>query len=478
VAKQLYLWADAASGAFLVLMIASAPWLFGATERWSMNLLNGLGFAAGILLALKWLLRWSSGALAVDQLLARNDPGIRPGLYIVRAMAVLTAAVLFYVLISALNARATFVPGELRFEYHRYLPWLPFTYDSTLTWRAFWNYLALACAFWAVRDWLLHPARPQEPGRRFPERFRALFWLIAINTTALALEGIFQKLAGADKLLWLRFPYEERADLMFGPFAFRDNAAQYFNLAWPAILGFWWLSREEARGRAGDGPKVGGGPHIFLLLCTVLIAAAPMIATSASGTLLLAVLLGLVLFLFFLSRRGNWRSRCSIALVCAAVVALGGALGWDQLAPRLRELFTTPYANPSEVYENAKQMALDYPLYGTGPGSFRAIYHLYRVDPQQSWQAFLHDDWLETRVTFGWAGSMFVLCLLCLGLTRWFVPGGVSASWEFVALLWAAVGGCLAVAKFSFPLQVYSILLLLLVFLAVLSCLSRPEGTG
>src|SRR5690606_16423669 len=137
-----------------------------------------------------------------------------------------------------------------------------------------------------------------------------------------------------------------------------------------------------------------------------------------------------------------------------------GALGWDQLAPRLRELFRTPYANPSEVYENARQMALDYPLYGIGPGAFRALYQLYRADPQQSWQAFLHDDWLETRVTFGWVGSMFILCLLCLALTRWFVPGGVHVAWEFIAMLWAAIGGCLAVAKFSFPLQVYSILLL------------------
>ena len=475
-AANFYRWADGASGTLLMLMIAAAPWLFGATERWSMNLLNGIGIGCGVLLGLKWLLRWQSGALAVDQLLGRNDPRIRPGLWMVRAMAVLTVAVLFYTLLSALNARATWIPAEQRFEYHRYVPQLPFTYDSNLTWRAFWNYLALACAFWGVRDWLLHPAKPADGAGELPARFRILFWAIAINTTLLALAGTFQKLAGADKLLWLRTPYDARADLMFGPFAFRENAAQYFNLAWPAVLGFWWVLRDRARQRGWENIKVGGGAHVFLLLCATVIAAAPMIATSESGTLLLAVLLGFSVFLIFLSRRGAWRARCTIVLVCLAVVALGGALGWDQLAPRLRELFKTPYANPSEVYGNAKQMALDYPLYGIGPGAFRALYQMYRSDPQQSWQAFLHDDWLETRVTFGWAGSMLILCLLCLALTRWFVPGGVPAPWEFIALLWAAIGGCLAVAKFSFPLQVYSILLLLLVILAALSCLSRPES--
>jgi len=120
-------------------------------------------------------------------------------------------------------------------------------------------------------------------------------------------------------------------------------------------------------------------------------------------------------------------------------------------------------------------MALDYPLFGIGPGAFRALYQMYRKDPEQSWQAFLHDDWLETQVTFGWVGSMLILGLLGLALTRWFLPGGVFGQWEFVAMLWVAAGGCLAHAKFSFPLQVYSIVLLLLAELAVLSALSRPE---
>jgi len=186
-------------------------------------------------------------------------------------------------------------------------------------------------------------------------------------------------------------------------------------------------------------------------------------------------MLAAISFIFLVNRRGSWRSRCVVLLVCGGMLSLGGALGWDQLAPRLRERFRTPYANPSEVYENAKQMALDYPLFGIGPGAFRALYPLYRKDPGQVWHAFLHDDWLETRVTFGWTGSMLILTLLALALTRWFVPGGVFGQWELVAMLWVAVGGCLAYAKFSFPLQVYSILCLLLAELAALSALSRPE---
>ncbi len=476
---RLFRIADAASGAFVLASAILGPWLFGTTESWSVWLLNAISYFAGMSVLVKWLVRWRTGAVAVEGIWRGRDPGLRSSAWMIRGMAVLTALVLFYCLVSALNARATFYPIEQRFEYHTYVPWLPFSYDSRLTWDAFWRYLALACFFWAGRDWLLHPPREKavesEVVLGLPPRFRVLFWTIAVNTTLLAMEGLFQRLSGTTKLLWFRSSYDAIPEHFFGPFAFRGNAAQYFNLVWPVILGFWWAEREKARLMVWKGEKLGGSAHIALLFCATLTAAAPMIASSQGGTVISVLMLVVVAFVFFTSRQGNWRTRCTVLLVCLSVLGLGGALGWDQLAPRMREAFRTPYANPNELYNNANQMALDYPLFGIGPGAFRVLYPLYRAETGQSAHAFLHDDWLETRVTFGWTGSMLVLSLLGLALTRWFMPGGIFGAWEFVAMLWVAVGGCLAHAKFSFPLQVYSILALLLLELAVLSCLSRPE---
>ena len=477
---QFYHFADRASGVLLLSHIAIAPWLFGATEHWSISLLNSLAYAAGVLMVFKWFFRWRTGALAVEGIFRGRNQGSEPGAWVVRGMAVLTVLVLFYCLISALNARATYLPREDTFEYHRYVPWLPFTYDSAITWRTFWNYLALACLFWALRDWLLHPPRREaqesEVVLGLPPRFRTLFWTITVSATLLAVEGLFQRLSGTEKLLWFRPMYSGRAQDMFGPFAFRGNAAQYFNLAWPLILGFWWTERERTRLRKWANLKIGGAPHTILLLCTIITAATPMIASSAGGTLITLAILALSAFVFTVRRGGTWRIRCTILLVCVAVVALGGALGWDQVAPRLRTMFRTPYANPNVLYSDAQQMALDYPLFGIGPGAFRVLYPLYRTDLSQPWQAFLHDDWMETRVTFGWVGSMLILSLLGLALTRWFLAGGIVSRWEIIAMLWIAIGGCLVHAKFSFPLQVYSILGLLLTELVVLSALSRPDN--
>ena len=87
--------------------------------------------------------------------------------------------------------------------------------------------------------------------------------------------------------------------------------------------------------------------------------------------------------------------------------------------------------------------------------------------------AQLHNDWLETLVTFGRIGFSLILLALVTVFSRWFVRGGIAAHRVFVMFLWLALGGCLIYAAVDFPLQIYSILFLFLVLGAVLCCLSR-----
>ena len=77
---------------------------------------------------------------------------------------------------------------------------------------------------------------------------RRLFWVLTVNGVVLAVEGLMQRAEGGNKLLWLIVPrYEQDAEAQFGPYAYRANAAQYFNLLWPAVLGFWWAGVSSLR---------------------------------------------------------------------------------------------------------------------------------------------------------------------------------------------------------------------------------------
>ena len=217
-------------------------------------------------------------------------------------------------------------------------------------------------------------------------------------------------------------------------------------------------------------------------------AACPIISTSregalvAAGILILAVIFLAVANLFASDRRsGDRRTRRSTAAMLGfffvLVLALGWYFGWGSLEPRMEQI-GEGYQNREEMYDAAKPMAADYPLFGTGPGTFGTVFQLYLISSSTYWPEQLHNDWLETRITFGWVGMALLLAALaCVGL-RWFVPGGIRGGRRFVVLIWLALAGCLIEARFDFPFQIHSILFLFLVFCAVLFSMGRRSGAS
>ena len=124
-------------------------------------------------------------------------------------------------------------------------------------------------------------------------------------------------------------------------------------------------------------------------------------------------------------------------------------------------------------YDRARPIAADYPVFGTGPGSFENVSKLYRISPETNWWAQLHNDWLETRITFGWVGSSLIALAFATAVLRWFSGGGIYSGRRFILLMWLALGGCLVHARFDFPFQMHSIVFLFLILCAILFNLSR-----
>jgi O-antigen ligase len=174
------------------------------------------------------------------------------------------------------------------------------------------------------------------------------------------------------------------------------------------------------------------------------------------------------------SRRG---AAILLGLFFAIALALGWYFGWNLLSARMADI-RGGYQEREQMYEAARPMAADYPIFGTGPGTFGTVFQLYRYSYETYWPEQLHNDWLETRITFGWVGMAMILsALACVGL-RWFAPGGIRGGRRFVILAWAGLAGCLLQARFDFPFQIYSILFLFLVICAMLFNLSSRSGAS
>src|SRR5205085_6520362 len=157
---QLYRICEDLTEGLIYLMIIFSPWAFGTTQRWSIWIMNAGGYLLGFLLAVKILIRtakaysppnWENALLGSS---GRSRHKFLSVARLKRILLLLTAAILGYCFLSAVNAAATHESQAITFVYHQYVKWLPHSFDSKRTWSALWNYFAMACAFWALADWL------------------------------------------------------------------------------------------------------------------------------------------------------------------------------------------------------------------------------------------------------------------------------------------------------------------------------------
>ena len=446
-------WFDAATELLLALMILFTPWAFGTTQPWSIWCMNMGGYALGGLLAGKIILRQRTARSAA-----------LPCSLGEKVLLTLTLAVLGYILVAALNAEFIYVPAEWRQEPRVHVNWLPHSLDRDATWRVFWNWLALACVFWAAHDWLTGERTTDGVVRG--QRLRRMIYLLAANTALVALEGVIQRNSGTAKLLWFMPTHDNpTAAAQFGPYAYRANAAQFFNLVWPAALAGWWWRNLRARS--------GTHSHHWLLPAVMLMMIGSLVSLSRGGVAITILQLFICALLFLASGTSSRGARLGLALGLIATLGAAAFFGWEQLASRLAT--KDQLGGRRETYALAARMADDYPWFGTGPGSFGSVFQFYRNTPADYWPGQLHNDWLEYLITFGYVGCALLAAWLVTVLARAFRPGGQGVPWAFAACLWTALAGCLLHARFDFPLQIYSIQF---VFVLLCAALFGLTATG
>jgi O-antigen ligase len=462
-------WLDGLTQALLFAMIVFTPWAFGTTQPWSIHWMNVGGYALGAILVAKLTVRRlakNSSSPVTNEASHAESRMVGP---LTIALFVTALAILAYIFVSAINAEFTYVGNEYRQEPHPHTKWLPHSLDSAASWNVFWNWLALACVFWATHDWVASDLAPD--GQRKPQRLRRLVLVLGINAALVALEGILQRNSGTPKLLWFMPTHDNpTAASQFGPYAYRSNAAQFFNLIWPVALGVWWQRHLQSSRR--------GQQHHWLLPSVMLLIAGALVSLSRAAAAVALLQVCACGFLFFARSRFSAASRLGIAIVFVATIGAASYFGWDELAQRLRGSAADPLGGRRETYQLAARMTEDYPWFGVGPGAFGSVFQFYRNSPDDYWPGQLHNDWLEYLITFGRAGCALLLIAAGIVAGRWFASDGVRTHWTFAAFVWIALTGCLLHARFDFPLQIYSIQFVFVLVCAILFSISRSERSG
>lgn len=278
--------------------------------------------------------------------------------------------------------------------------------------------------------------------------FRYLAWAVMV----VAGLGILQQVAGNGKFFWFyQHPYSNTADAVKGCFTNRNHFADFLALGIGPLL-WWTFGGADAARRTKGGTSNRGRAAWALSSWNRGRPGGPGTLSShpAEGEWLRVVLLGMVLFagLLSLSRAGNVVLALAL-MVTAAALFRGGVLrpralavlgfavvvtatalaifGRDRVGERLDDLATLSWEtldrqeSRTTVWQNTWRAARDFPLVGSGAGSFRFVQALYE-GPRSHAHYYSHAEqsYLQVLLETGLPG----LALLLGGWTLVFARAG------------------------------------------------------
>jgi hypothetical protein len=243
-----------------------------------------------------------------------------------------------------------------------------------------------------------------------------LWAVIAIAAGSISLLGLLQKATGAQAILW-QTPTGGYGSNFFATYYYHANAGAFLNLVLPLTAGL--------AVRAFGIPSSPGVRSIWLTIFLLNLAAV------AANTSRMAQLIAALILLALLAQlgprvfRGLSRSEKNTVLAGGAaillvILAIGQASHlekpvrrWEQLSEQISE----------DARWSASRIALNVlpsaGAFGFGPGTFRAIFPAYSTaaDPPVAGQwRFLHEDYLQTAMEWGWFGSVLWAALFFGGM--------------------------------------------------------------
>jgi hypothetical protein len=438
-------WLRPAAQWLFYVALFSVVWGYGGTTSWSIQLTDTL--LAGVLLL--WL---------IDLLLRRRRPRFP------RFLLFLLTALLALGSWMVLNAGAILDTDFSVFAaIPKFLPYAPGSVDYALS------------AAWMIRAALLSgtilfAADLSQDNRALLH----LYYAIGFVAGSTALLGLLQKATGAPMIFWQSSP-EGPIKTFFATFYYHGNAGAFLNLVLPLTAGLAFRAI-----MAGSHRNVRAMWAACFVLCLVSVA-----ANTSRMAQFVALLIVIALawrlgppLLRTISRAERKAALSGAAALLFLLYALAQASRLDQPLERWQRL--TEFI-PSDARWLAARVAIsilpEIGAVGFGPGTFRVLFPVYNSahEPAVSgfWR-FLHEDYLQTLLEWGWLGSALWALLFFGGIV--FAIRNLSRpraqNWTprrrlTLPLLVIALGGVAIHALIDFPLQIASIQVYVATYLGI-----------
>ncbi len=304
---------------------------------------------------------------------------------------------------------------------------------------------------------------------------RRLAIVVLINGGLLSLFAFLQFFSSPPELLYWTYPAGGR---VFGPFMYRNHYACYVNLCIGLGLGLLWSRRRSLSPlRLLQDPAA-----LWICLALVLMVSSVPFSLSRGGFLALVCGFGVCFLMRISGSAGSFRPG-AILLCLALAVGLLGWLGLPRIEARLATLWGGKALQESRLslWAGAWNIIADFPVWGTGYGTYQYVDPLYRTNAEVADLSVdhPHNDYLEVLAESGTVGLF--LGLLASGLVFSFgyraIRKGNSKSglalgalFAFTTLLIQCIG--------DFDVHVPAITLLATVLCAQLCALNASESVS
>ena len=308
-----------------------------------------------------------------------------------------------------------------------------------------------------------------------------LWYVIGLVAGSIAFLGLLQKATNAQMIFWQPPPPPEVwVSTFFATYYYHGNAGAFLNLVWPLCAG---LVIRAFSNRYHPGMRA-------IWICLLILTVAGVLANTSRMAQVVALLLMVAIFLQFgpaLVRKLSGTQK-SVALagtlaIVLALVALAQATHLDQPINRWQ-------AQSQRISDDARWRAFrvatgvlpNAGLFGFGPGTFRVVFPSYNVgsanEAPGTWR-FLHEDYLQTLIEWGWLGSSLWALLFFGAVIAGILSYKKDAKRDWMprrrVLLPLVIIALIGVALHSlvdFPLQIESIQLYVATYLGL--CWGSP----
>lgn len=319
-----------------------------------------------------------------------------------RFVFILAGFYTLYILFVTFNWKSDFLDEINSFSLNdHHNPGLPYTVDIGSTLRH--SYYVFLCFMTFVSYGFYFSVLKRRYGfSEFKRFFNTFISTLIFSACLIVMVGVVMRIEQVDKLLWIREPlWNRNFSAVFGPFAYRSNAAQYINCVWPLCIPVLVSSRSLSK-------------KIYPLVLVGFPLLVFGVYFTGSRLSFAAMSAGLSVMVYFLIRSKVKPVFSIIFFFIISAFAATLIISPDSI---LLGRLSLDSSGRIEIFQNSLKIINDHLLFGSGPGSFAAIYFAYK-SPDQVWHAYLHSDILQLVLEHGIIAGFLIILLLILELTR------------------------------------------------------------